>query len=99
MSEAVAAAEAAHGPCVCLFNHAGGLSVKPFLDLTLAEWDALFAKNVTSMFLMTRAVLPGMLKAGGGAIVCTSSISAVFATPGEACGMRGRRRALWTEPL
>ncbi|EOD10335.1 short-chain dehydrogenase [Emiliania huxleyi CCMP1516] len=35
------------------------------------------------MFLMTRAVLPGMLKAGGGAIVCTSSISAVFATPGE----------------
>ncbi|EOD07195.1 short-chain dehydrogenase [Emiliania huxleyi CCMP1516] len=83
VSEAVAAAEAAHGPCVCLFNHAGGLSVKPFLDLTLAEWDALFAKNVTSMFLMTRAVLPGMLKAGGGAIVCTSSISAVFATPGE----------------
>ena len=86
MSEAVAAAEGAHGPCVCLFNHAGGLSVKPFLALTLAEWDALFAKNVTSMFLMTRAVLPGMLKAGGGAIVCTSSISAVFATPGEALG-------------
>jgi len=40
-------------------------------------------KNVTSMFLMTREVLPGMIAAGGGAIVCTSSISAVYATPTE----------------
>jgi NAD(P)-dependent dehydrogenase (short-subunit alcohol dehydrogenase family) len=35
------------------------------------------------MFLMTREVLPSMLAAGGGAIVCTSSISAVAATPNE----------------
>jgi NAD(P)-dependent dehydrogenase (short-subunit alcohol dehydrogenase family) len=35
------------------------------------------------MFLVTRAVLPGMIAAGGGAIVCTSSISAVAATPME----------------
>jgi NAD(P)-dependent dehydrogenase (short-subunit alcohol dehydrogenase family) len=32
---------------------------------------------------MTRAVLPQMIKAGGGSIVCTSSISAVAATPME----------------
>jgi NAD(P)-dependent dehydrogenase (short-subunit alcohol dehydrogenase family) len=32
---------------------------------------------------MTQAVLPGMLAAGGGSIVCTSSISAVAATPAE----------------
>ena len=35
------------------------------------------------MYLMTRAVLPQMIAAGGGAIVCTSSISAVYATPME----------------
>jgi NAD(P)-dependent dehydrogenase (short-subunit alcohol dehydrogenase family) len=35
------------------------------------------------MFLVTRAVLPGMIGTGGGSIVCTSSISAVAATPME----------------
>jgi NAD(P)-dependent dehydrogenase (short-subunit alcohol dehydrogenase family) len=66
-----------------LFNHAGSIVVKPFLDTTEAEWDHLMAVNVKSMFLMTRAVLPHMLAAGHGAIVCTSSISAVAGTPME----------------
>ena len=46
-------------------------------------WDWLHDVNVKSMFLMTKAVLPQMIAAGGGAIVCTSSISAVLATPNE----------------
>ncbi len=41
------------------------------------------AVNVRSMFLMTRAVLPRMIAAGGGSILCTSSISAVAGTPME----------------
>ena len=79
----VAAVEAALGPVTALFNHAGTITIKPFLELTEVEWDRLFAVNVKGMFLVTRAVLPGMVAAGGGAIVCTSSISAVYATPGE----------------
>ena len=71
------------GPATVLFNHAGTLVVKPFLETTVAEWDWLHAVNVRSMFLVTRAVLPGMIAAGGGSIVCTSSISAVAATPCE----------------
>jgi NAD(P)-dependent dehydrogenase (short-subunit alcohol dehydrogenase family) len=44
----------------------------------------LFAINVKSMFLVTKAVLPHMLGSGrGGSIVCTSSISAELATAGE----------------
>jgi NAD(P)-dependent dehydrogenase (short-subunit alcohol dehydrogenase family) len=66
-----------------LFNHAGSIVIKPFLETTLDEWESLHAINVRSMFLMTRAVLPSMIGAGGGAIVCTSSISAVAATATE----------------
>lgn len=83
VTAAVAAVQAAFGAITVLFNHAGSIVIKPFLDTTLEEWDGLHAVNVRSMFLMTRAVLPQMIAAGGGAIVCTSSISAVAATPME----------------
>lgn len=66
-----------------LFNHAGTIVIKPFLETTDEEWDDLFAINVRSQFLMTRAVLPMMIEQGKGSIVCTSSISAVVATPTE----------------
>ena len=83
VSAAVASVEAAWGPMNVLFNHAGTIIIKPFLETTEEEWDWLHDVNVKSMFLMTKAVLPGMIAAGGGSIVCTSSISAVAATPME----------------
>jgi NAD(P)-dependent dehydrogenase (short-subunit alcohol dehydrogenase family) len=83
VSRAVAAVTAELGPADVLFNHAGTLIVRPFLETTEDDWDRLMAINVRSMFLMTKAVLPGMLVKGKGSIVCTSSISAVAATPTE----------------
>jgi NAD(P)-dependent dehydrogenase (short-subunit alcohol dehydrogenase family) len=83
VNRAVADVVARYGPVTSLFNHAGSIVIKPFLETTLEEWEMLMAVNVRSMFLMTKAVLPSMLGAGGGAIVCTSSISAVAATPME----------------
>jgi NAD(P)-dependent dehydrogenase (short-subunit alcohol dehydrogenase family) len=80
---AVEEVRGALGPIRVLFNHAGTITVRPFLETTEADWDHLMAVNVKSMFLMTRAVLPQMIAAGGGSIVCTSSISAVAATPCE----------------
>ncbi len=80
---AVAATMAAFGRIDVLFNHAGSIVIKPFLETTEEEWDRLTAINVKSMFLMTKAVLPHMIGGGGGSIVCTSSISAVAATPME----------------
>ena len=83
VTEAVAAVNAALGPVNVLFNHAGTIVIKPFLQTEESDWDFLFDVNVKSMYLMTRAVLPQMLAQGGGSIVCTSSISAVYATPNE----------------
>ena len=80
---AVAKVEAAWGAVTVLFNHAGTIVIKPFLETTEEEWDWLHDVNVKSMFLMTKAVLPKMIAAGGGSIVCTSSISAIAATPME----------------
>lgn len=83
VNAAVASVEERYGAVTVLFNHAGTIVIKPFLETTLQEWDWLHAVNVRSMFLMTKAVLPKMIASGGGSIVCTSSISAVAATPME----------------
>jgi NAD(P)-dependent dehydrogenase (short-subunit alcohol dehydrogenase family) len=83
VNAAVAVVTAALGAPNVLFNHAGTIVIKPFLETTLDEWEMLMAVNVRSMFLMTKAVLPRMIARGGGSIVCTSSISAVAATPME----------------
>ena len=85
-----------------LFNHAGTVIIKPFLETTESEWDWMMDVNVKSMYLMTRAVLPSMLE-NGGAIVNTSSISAVAGTPMEVlyCTSKGAchmfTRAIATE--
>ncbi len=43
------------------------------LELPLAEWDRVFAVHVTGAYLMSRAVLPAMTAAGGGAIIHIAS--------------------------
>lgn len=83
VSSAVKAVEAELGVVTALFNHAGTLVAGPFLETSVEDWDRLMAINVRGMFLVTQAVLPGMIDAGGGSIVCTSSISAVAGTPME----------------
>lgn len=56
-----------------LFNHAGSIIVKPFLDTSIDEWDEMMNNNAKSAFLVTRAILPGMLERGHGSIINTSS--------------------------
>ena len=43
------------------------------LELTLAEWNKVFGVNVGGAFLMSRAILPAMIKAGGGSIIHIAS--------------------------
>ena len=62
--------------------NAGRLSAGSVLEVSLAEWQRVFAVNVTGMFLVARAVIPVMrASSGGGAIVTTGSISGMFGEP------------------
>jgi NAD(P)-dependent dehydrogenase (short-subunit alcohol dehydrogenase family) len=83
VERAIQVAQGRFGPISVLFNHAGTLVVKPFHLTSMTEWRRMFAVNVESMFMMSRAVLPSMIQFGGGVIVNTSSISATLATPME----------------
>ena len=57
-----------------LVNNAGIMDdFLPAGEVTDAIWDKVMAVNVTAVMLMTRAVLPAMLKAGKGSIVTVSS--------------------------
>ena len=58
-----------------LINNAGVLIGKPFEELTLEEWDTTMNTNVRSLFLVTRAVLPGMRKRRHGSIVNVASLA------------------------
>jgi len=70
-------------PLDALINNAGVALVKPFEEITLAEWDTLFAVNVTAPFLLTQHLVPNM-KAGA-SIVNILSIAAKNGFPGWSC--------------
>ena len=65
-----------------LVNCAGGVSGlahphrRSIESLPLEEWDAAFDLNVKSVFLCSRAAVPALRAAGGGAIVNVSSSAA-----------------------
>jgi len=69
----VAAVRAAFGPPEILVNNAGFLQQKPFVDLTVEDFDRMIAVHLRGTFLCTRAVLPEMLSAGRGIIVNVAS--------------------------
>jgi 3-oxoacyl-[acyl-carrier protein] reductase len=58
-----------------LINNAGVLIGKPFEELTLEDWDTTMSTNVRSLYLVTRAVLPGMRKRRRGDIVNVASLA------------------------
>lgn len=61
------------------------------LDLTLSDWNRVFAVNVGGAFLMSRAILPAMIAAGGGSIIHIASQLGSVAAPRRAvyCATKG----------
>jgi len=64
-----------------LVNNAGRTLPKPFLDLTLDDWEGLMGVNARGAFLHCREALRVMVERGGGSIVNVSSILALVAMP------------------
>lgn len=72
--EAVAAAEAALGPVDILVNNAGITRDNLLVVMNEADWDAVLAVNLKGAFLMSKAVMRGMIKRRRGSIVSISSV-------------------------
>jgi 2-keto-3-deoxy-L-fuconate dehydrogenase len=70
---AVSRVAAEVGDIDVLFNCAGYVHQGTILDCTPKDWDFSMNVNVRSMYLVTRAVLPGMLKKKNGSIINMSS--------------------------
>jgi 3-oxoacyl-[acyl-carrier protein] reductase len=68
----VASREAFGSPEI-MVNNAGFLQQKPFVDLTVEDFDRMIAVHLRGTFLCTHAVLPEMLSAGRGIIVNVAS--------------------------
>ena len=63
------------GPVDILVNNAGIGTLKPFAELSLAEWDAVMATNLRSVYLVTSAVLPGMRERKRGDVINIASLA------------------------
>jgi 3(or 17)beta-hydroxysteroid dehydrogenase len=70
---AVAAAMSRFGKLDVLVNNAGIGGAGRVEDTTLEEWHRVMEVNATGVFLGTKAAIPALRRAGGGAIVNISS--------------------------
>jgi NAD(P)-dependent dehydrogenase (short-subunit alcohol dehydrogenase family) len=66
-----------YGRIDILFNNVGIYALGGPLELAEADFDRVMSVNAKSMYLTCRAVLPAMLRQGGGAIVNNASVSAI----------------------
>jgi NAD(P)-dependent dehydrogenase (short-subunit alcohol dehydrogenase family) len=100
VASAVAEVAASLGAASVLVNNAGRNSYADPVEMTVAEWDDVFAVDLKGAWLMARAVLPSMIERGKGSIVNIASIHARLTTKGmfpyAACksGLVGLTRSL-----
>jgi NAD(P)-dependent dehydrogenase (short-subunit alcohol dehydrogenase family) len=69
------------GPVDVLVNNAGIAGSAPLLKTELELWERHLKVNVTGPFLMTRAVLAGMLERGWGRVINIASLAGLYGAP------------------
>lgn len=86
---AVSQAVVAHGRLDLLVNNAGAFASVRLEEITVAEWDAMFAANTRGPFLMAQAAYPHLRQAGG-RIVNIGSLGGLepWATHGHYCASK-----------
>ena len=100
---AIDQAAQAHGPVQVLINNAANDLRHDTLDVTEEDWERLIAINLKAYFFAIQAVVPGMQKLGGGAIVNMTSISYMIGNAGypiyttSNSGINGMTRSLARE--
>ena len=67
-----------------LVNNAGMLSMSPLLEVSIEEWNKVFAVNVTSALYLTQLCAPVMKEKGKGVIVNVASVASYAAHHGFA---------------
>jgi 3-oxoacyl-[acyl-carrier protein] reductase len=99
----VAAAVAEFGGVDIAVGNAGLRRQTPFLDMTFAEWREILSVALDGAFILFHAVVPEMLKRGGGSLVGLSGVSHHAGSRGRVhvnaskAGLEGFVRGLATE--
>jgi NAD(P)-dependent dehydrogenase (short-subunit alcohol dehydrogenase family) len=77
--------QAASGDLRALVNLVGGFAAdQPVADTPITEFERLFRLNLRPTYLVTQAVLPRLVSAGSGSIVCTGAAAALHPFAGGA---------------
>ena len=81
VSEMVAEGIDALGPVDVLVSNVAIRPHKPFLEVSVDEWQDVIATNLHASFYLMRAVLPGMLEQGSGSIIALGGQAAITGRP------------------
>jgi len=86
----VSSAEERLGPIAILVNNAGIGLFGPAHEKSEEDWDRVLSTNLKSVFLVSRAVVPTMIRQGGGDIINISSLAGrnTFAGGGLYCASK-----------
>jgi gluconate 5-dehydrogenase len=69
VAEAVARIASEVGPVDILVNNAGIIKRIPAVEMSIAEWNAVIATDLTAPFILSKAVAGSMIERGGGKII------------------------------